>query len=67
MGYHSVIPARRQSVTLRPSKERIAIPAPEAYTIGQKIDNFVAKYPHKRKLVERVLTALLESLEDSEA
>lgn len=67
MGYHSVIPARRQSVTLRPRKERIAIPPPEAYTIGQKIDNFVAKYPHKRKLVERVLTALLESLEDSEA
>jgi len=37
MGYHSVIPARRQSVTLRPRKERIAIPPPEAYTIGQKL------------------------------
>ena len=66
-GYSSVVPSRRQSVTLRPSKERIAIPAPEAHTIGQKIDNFVAKYPHKRELVERVLTALLESLKDSEA
>jgi len=45
----------------------LLIPAPEAYTIGQKIDNLVAKYPHKRELVERVLTALLESLKDSEA
>lgn len=63
LGYNSVVPSRRQTLALKGRKERAAIPAPETQSIGQKIDDFVAKYPQKRKLVEQVLSALLESLE----